>query len=134
MRVLLDTNVLIAAFATRGLCQDVLQVVLAQHRLVVGRANLDELERVLGDKLGMAILQIQEAVEFIREHAEVVSPVCPAPWPESDPDDRWVVAATLDGSADLLVTGDKGLIDAASREVLQTVTPRGFWELLHGDD
>ena len=44
MRVLLDTDVLVAAFATRGICQDVIRVVLAEHRLLIGESVLEELE------------------------------------------------------------------------------------------
>lgn len=131
MRVLLDTNVLVAAFATRGLCQDVFRVVLAEHRLVVGKTILSELECVLRDKLRMPNRQINEAITFVSEHAEVISPAAPATWPENDPDDRWVVSAAIEGSADLVVSGDKDLVSAASAERLQVITPRAFWNLLH---
>jgi predicted nucleic acid-binding protein len=50
VRVVLDTNVLIAAFATRGLCEDVLRTVLAEHELIVSKFILAELERVLVEK------------------------------------------------------------------------------------
>ena len=128
MRVLLDTNVLVAAFATRGLCQDVLRLVLAEHSLLVSETILDELERTLTRKLRTPARQGREAVTFIREHGEVAAPVRPAPWPVNDPDDRWIVAAALDGAADVLVTGDKELLRAGSEATFQVVTPRGFWE------
>lgn len=134
MRILLDANVLIAAVATRGLCRDVLQIVLAEHHLLVGKTNLDELERILKNKLRMPSHRIQEVVAFVEEHAEVVSPHAPASWPEADLDDRCVVSAVLDGSADLLVTGDKNPIVAASGENLRVITPRGFWEQLNRSD
>ncbi len=35
MRVFLDTNVLVSAVATRGLCADVLREVLLSHQLLV---------------------------------------------------------------------------------------------------
>jgi hypothetical protein len=35
LRVFLDTNVLVSAFATRGLCADLLELVLLQHELIV---------------------------------------------------------------------------------------------------
>jgi hypothetical protein len=35
MKVMLDTNVLASAVATRGLCADVLRAVLAEHELVI---------------------------------------------------------------------------------------------------
>ena len=53
MKILLDTDVMVAAFATRGFCLDVLQLVLAEHRLLVGETILDELERILFDRLRM---------------------------------------------------------------------------------
>ena len=40
MRVFLDTNVLISAFATRGLGADVVNLVLAEHQLVLGESVL----------------------------------------------------------------------------------------------
>ena len=131
MRILLDTNVLVAAFATRGLCEDVLQVVFAEHHLLVGETILDELRRILRDKLRMPDGQIEEVVSFVREQSEVVAPSAPAPWPKNDPDDRWVVSAALEGSAELVITGDKDLLSASCGEELRIVTPRGFWDLLH---
>ena len=131
MKVLLDTNVLVAAFATRGICHDVLGVALTDHRLVVGQTNLDELTRILREKLGLPAVRIQEVVEFVNEHSEVVVPAAPATWPESDPDDRWIVASAIDGGVDLLVTGDKDLLAERHDEPFRIVTPRGFWDLLH---
>ena len=40
MRVFLDTNVLVSAMATRGLCADVLREILTSHRLVVSARTL----------------------------------------------------------------------------------------------
>lgn len=130
MRVLLDTNVLVAAFATRGLCEDVLRTVLSEHSLLASDMILGELERILADKLRMSTRRVREVVAFIREHGEVIVPGDPAPWPENDPDDRWIVAAALAGSADLLVTGDKDLIAVRDAVGFPIVTPRGFWESL----
>jgi uncharacterized protein len=36
LRVYLDTNVLVSAFASRGLCAELFEVVLLEHNLVVG--------------------------------------------------------------------------------------------------
>jgi putative PIN family toxin of toxin-antitoxin system len=132
VRILLDTNVLVAAFATRGFCHDILQIVLAGHQLVVGEAVLEELERILCVKLGIPEPHVSEVVGFVREHAEVVAPAEPATWPETDPADRWIAAAALSGAVDILVTGDKDLLDANSVEGLRIVSPRGLWELLRG--
>lgn len=64
MRVCLDTNVLVAAFATRGLCADVLRTVLAEHDLVIGEVIFEALRRTLATKLKVPADQIA-AVEAV---------------------------------------------------------------------
>ena len=134
MRVLLDTNVLVAAFATRGLCADLFRTVIADHVLLVGSINLEELRRVLGGKLRMQPGRVREVTGLVQRHAEVIVPAHAAGWPESDRDDRWVVAAALAGHADVLVTGDRDLIEAAGGRELAVMSPRGLWESLHDGD
>ena len=51
MRVFLDTNVLVSAVATRGLCADVLREILVSHQLVISSPLIDELENVLHAKI-----------------------------------------------------------------------------------
>ena len=50
MKVFLDTNVLVSAFATRGLCADVMRVILTEHELLIGEVVLTELQRILSKK------------------------------------------------------------------------------------
>lgn len=130
MRVLLDTNVLIAAFATRGLCADVLRTVMAEHELVVGATILVEIQHVLVKKLQLTDAQAKKIVSFVREQAEVVPVQRPAALPSNDKDDQWVLAAATEGKVDVLVTGDKDLLNIAGKVELLIVSPRGFWEQL----
>lgn len=130
MRVFLDTNVLIAAFATRGLCADVMRLVLAEHELVVGETVLEEMARVLAGKLSMPPRPLESIMAFVRRHATVIQPDQPAPWPERHPDDRWVVAAAVQGRVDVLVTGDRDLLELETELPFRVVSPRGFWEAL----
>ena len=66
MKVFLDTNVLVSAFATRGLCADVLRQVLAEHELLVGERVLREVGRVLRAKLRVPQPVIDEIEQFLR--------------------------------------------------------------------
>src|SRR5690349_11582510 len=71
MRVCFDTNVLVAAVATRGLAADVLRLTLAEHDLLVPDVVLVELRRVLRTKFKLRPARIAELEAFLREH-EVV--------------------------------------------------------------
>lgn len=50
MRVFLDTNVLASAYVARGLCADLIRLILSEHELMTGEVNLAELRRVLVTK------------------------------------------------------------------------------------
>ena len=130
MRVFLDTNVLVAAYATRGLCEDVFRVILAEHELVVSETVLAEFERVLGQKLRLPLPQVKTLASFLRRQADIVDPVAPSVWPKRDPDDQWVVAAAIEGGVDFLVTGDRDLLEVAAEVPVSIVSPRAFWEQL----
>lgn len=127
MRTFLDTNVLVAAFATRGLCEDVLRVVLAEHQLLTSELVLEEMRRVLTQKLRMPQTEVMRICRFVRQNADVVEPQTPATLPERDVDDRWILAAAIHGQADILVSGDRDLLEVVDAAVA-IVSPRGFWE------
>ena len=129
MRVFLDTNVLVSAFATRGLSADVFRVVVTEHELLTGEVNLVELRRVLRDQIRLPSDTIGAIEQLLREHIIIPKPDNPLPVPIRDPDDRWVLASAVAGHADVLVTGDKDLLQAAYRGPLRILDPRGFWEL-----
>lgn len=133
MRVCLDTNVLVAAFATRGLCADVMRVCLAEHELVIGEVHLNELRRVLKKKLRLPDDAIA-AVEAIFNAVEIVpKPSAPHKLAIRDTDDRWILATAVDADADVLVTGDEDLLTVAADAPLPILSPREFWNRLLGD-
>lgn len=128
MRVYLDTNVVVSAVATRGLCADVLEAILAEHELVVGEAMLGELRRVLNQKVGLPAETVDETEAFLRRQATVVSGAA-VPIKGVDPADAAIVAEAAAGGVDVLVTGDQGLLKAADLPV-KTASPRELWERL----
>lgn len=130
MRVALDTNVLVSAFATRGLCADVLQVILAEHELVLGETVLGELRRVLRQKIRMSAAMSEEVETFLRRHAVIVPDAPPLRLRLRDRTDLPVLAEALAGEAEVLVTGDRDLHANPAVVPLPILTLREFWERL----
>ncbi len=131
MRVFFDTNVLVSAFLARGLCADLLRLVLSEHTLVSSEVVLAELRDVLSRKGRMALPQIEAIEAFLRDQ-----PVAPRPAETLqlglvDADDEWVLASAVLAEADLFVTGDQGVL-ACTNPPLPLVNPRGCWEQLRG--
>ncbi len=132
MRVFLDTNVLVSAFASRGLCADVVRYILAEHELLTGEVNIVELRRVLRDRMKVPAPTIAAIEQLLRDQVIVPKPAKPHPLPIRDADDKWVLASAVAGDADVLVTGDADLLEMASRSPLPIVNPRGFWNMVRG--
>ena len=130
MKVFLDTNVLVSGFATRGLCADVIRLVLAEHELITAEVVLKELKRVLKHKIQLPGEQIQDILTFLESQTVQPKPISPPAIPVRDKDDQWVLASALAAKADVFVTGDKDLLDIAEQVSGLTITyPRGFWNL-----
>jgi putative PIN family toxin of toxin-antitoxin system len=130
VRVCLDTNVLVAAFATRGLCADVLRAVLTEHDLVLGEVILVELRRALESKLKLSGDRVAVVEAALGSVPILPRPSRPAAIDVRDSSDRWIVATAVDGKADVIVTGDRDLLDIRDAAPLPILDPRSFWEML----
>ncbi len=130
MRVFLDTNVLVSAFSTRGICADIVTVVLADHQLVLGETVLEELSRTLTKKMKLPSAVVAETESMLRRESVVVSHAAEPGVALRDPDDVAVLAEAIEGLATVLVTGDKDFLDVADDLPIEVLSPRGFWEKL----
>jgi len=128
MKVFLDTNVLVSAMATRGLCADVLREVLTSHQLVVSAPLFNELKRVLREKFLIPGELIDDAIEILQQDAHFATPSTLSSVKIRDKNDLIILSSALNGNADLLVTGDKELIVLGKIEDMEIVSPRGFWK------
>ena len=133
MRVLLDTNVLASAFATRGLCADVLRVVLSDHELVVPEVVLAELRRVLQRQFKVPRTLVSDVEALLCEQDVVPKPNNPGQIRLRDPSDEWVLASALAGRADIIVSGDHDLLVPGSTGPVPVLSPRQFWDSLQFD-
>lgn len=127
MKVYLDTNVLVSAFAARGLCADLMRLVLAEHEVLTGEVNLVELRRVLSTRFRAAAAQVDLVEELLRDQTVIAKPAALLPLAVRDPDDAWVLASAVAGQADLLVTGDADLLVLADQSPVAIVSPREGW-------
>src|SRR5262249_13028696 len=123
-------NVLVSAFAARGLCAEVLELVLLDHDLIVGQNVLRELERALRGKIKLTALRSGEIVDFVRSEAARIVDVAKPARLSVDPDDALVLGEALAGESELFVTGDAALLQLATAGDVRIVSPRHLWEIL----
>ena len=134
MRAVFDTNVLVAAFATEGICSKILtRGRKKQFYLIACPIILQEFERVLIKKFSATINEARSALKIVSEAMHSI--VLPSQSEQSvcrDPDDDAILACALEARADYLVTGDVDLLELKVFKEIRIVTPRDF-ELLFID-
>ena len=109
MRIVLDTNVLIAAFIARGSCQQLLEYCINHHQLVTSDFILDEVREKFIVKFKYSEDIVDDALNLLRLQTAIVSPA-PLHRPVCrDSDDDNVLATGLAGNCDSIITGDKDL-------------------------
>ncbi len=128
MKVFLDTNVVVSAIATRGLCADVFRSVLEFHELIVSEALLAEIERVLRDKIGAPNDLIADTLWLLQQDAHLSSPGPPLQLSLKDKADIAILSSATNGGADVFITGDQEILDLKTIGKLEILSPREFWE------
>ncbi len=134
MRVVLDSNIYIAAVASRGLCEAIVEFCLERHCLVSGDGILAEVEEKLRSKLKVPHRVVADYVKFLRQNVELVVPEERDPGTCRDPDDLMVLGLLSPGAAQAIVTGDKDLLVLKQFKGTPIMTPRAFWEFIQAEN
>ena len=126
----MDTNVLVAAFATRGLCADLFELVLVEHQLVCGTNVLRELEKALRGKLRLPASQCKDIVLYVGAQAVTIISGAEHVIANVEMDDARVLGEARAAAADVFVTGDARVLALGAVDEMPIRTPRQFWEIV----
>lgn len=131
MTIVVDSNVIIAAFAARtGLCALVLDEAFRHHWIVLCEQIIEEVSRHLAGKINLSRATIANVVALLRAEARIVQPVLVPDEACRDPADLPILGTALAGDAEAVVTGDAHLLEVASFHGVRIVSPRQFWQRL----
>jgi putative PIN family toxin of toxin-antitoxin system len=131
MRIVLDTNVVVAAFAARGLCEALFEFCLGSHEILLSEPLLEEIRRNLIKKVKLERQTALNIERLLRENGSLLEPVAVAPDACRDADDLHILGLAKAGKADYLITGDNDLLVLKRFGRCRIVAPRQFWSLMH---
>jgi putative PIN family toxin of toxin-antitoxin system len=128
MRAVFDSNVLIAAYVTEGLCSRLLhRALLRQFDLIISplilkefRRNIQRLTTPLPEVLRAAVYQLEAIAISVTPVPSLVPKIC------RDPADNAILGCALTARADFLVTGDRDLLDLHTYRNIPILSPRDF--------
>ncbi len=131
MRATLDTNVLVSAMATpHGIPVDIYHAWRENYfDLVISPYILNELQRVLIEKIQFPPTGVRETTDLLARLAMLVEPM--VVWDARVPfNDLPIVGTALAGSVSYLVTGDRALLALKIFRHIPIVSPRRFLDTL----
>lgn len=129
MKVVLDTNVLLAAFACGGVCRDVLKTCILVDHIYLSEFILEEFHRKLRDKFCMPEADCNANLAFLRSRCHIVTPEIVDAAACSDPNDLPVLGTLLAAEADCLITGDKALLQMQTFKEFSILSPRVYLDI-----
>ena len=128
MKVLLDSNVIISAFATRGLCFEIFALCLFEHEVITSQFIMEEVIKSLEEDFGMPEDVTKNHRDILLKGTKVVVPLEVSPGACHDPGDLKVLGTAWAGKADVIITGDKHLLKLKDFKSIAILTPREFWK------
>jgi len=131
MKIVLDANVVVAAFAARGLCEALFELCLGSHEILLSEPLLDEIRRNLAKKVKLERQTVAGIERLLRENGSLLEPAAVAADACRDADDLHVLGLAKAGKADYLITGDNDLLVLKRFGRCRIVAPRQFWSLMH---
>ena len=128
MKLLLDTNVLVAALVARGTCSDLLEHCVRQHVVISSQLLLDELRDVLERKFHQRAIDVRSALQLFAETLTLVTPNPLDPPACRDHDDDVVLATALAGECAAIISGDQDLLILDPFRGIRALAPSAFWQ------
>lgn len=128
MKILFDTNILIAALISHGACKDLFDHCLGEHEIYTSLHILQEVRRHLTNKFGFSEKETSRAMLFLKINS-IITPHPPlSPSVCRDPDDDNILAAASAANVNCLITGDKDLLVLKKFQKIPILRPSDFWK------
>jgi len=127
VRIVLDSNIVIAAFAARGLCNTIVETCIGNHEIILCEAILEEISEKLRKEIRLPGAMTKQVLTFLRAHTTSLVPDFVDPRVCRDKKDLMVLGTALAGKVNSIVTGDKDLLAIGVFHGIEIIDPRSFW-------
>jgi len=130
MKVVLDSNICITAFSSRGLysslfelCLDSTTIIISEHIISEVSKNLLKKIKLPADKANDIIIYLREQC-IVKGYKKLSEKIC------GDIDDDNILALATDNQVNYIITGDKNPLVLEKFDLTPIIGPRKFWSII----
>ncbi len=128
MKIVFDTNVLIASLISHGACFELFEYCTKNHLLYTSEYIINEFEEKLKFKFKYSKKIIQEAKSLIFQKIHIIELIDNKNIDFSDKKDIQIINTAISSNSDLLITGDKKLYELKKINKIKIIKPADFWK------
>ncbi len=132
MKMLFDTNVLISAFISfkkSSICYEIIDHAIEEHELYYTTFIIGEFKRVFKEDFHYPESVIDEFAKFITRFFTKGNTANTVEEISRDSKDDQVLADAVTNDIDIIVTGDKDLLELQNYRGIKIILPRDYWKL-----
>jgi len=129
IKVVLNTNVIIAAFVARGLSNSVFELCLDKFEVIISEYIINEISKKLINKVKIPEEKVKEIIDFLRDSCTIANYENFKESISRDKKDDEILALAKGSSSKYIVTGDKDLLVLINFEDIRIINPRQLWEI-----
>jgi len=127
MRVVFDTNIFISALVIPQslAAKAMLRIIEGEDILVISKDIINEVLSVLSSKFSRDKEALSHVAVMLSELGELVKPIKKIKVFEDEPDNR-ILECAIHGKADVLVTGDKGMLQLREHKAIKIISLKEY--------
>jgi len=129
MKILFDTNVIISGFVSQGYSFEVIKDAANKHEVYSTEYLLKETQKSLSTKFPLSRETINSIISTIKKQftegktANIVEKI------SRDPKDDQILADAVINNIDIIITGDKDLLELKNYKGIKIIMPKDYWKL-----
>ncbi len=130
MKVILGSNIYIAAFSSRGLCSSLFELCIDSATIIISEHILSEVSKVFSKNIKLPadkdddIITCLREQRVVRDYKKLSKRIC------RDTDDDNILALSKDNRVDYIITGDSDLLVLKKFDPALIINPREFWAII----
>jgi len=129
VKILFDANVIISGFVSQGYSFDVIKDAANKHEVYCTEYLIKETQKNLSTKFPLSHEAVKSIISTVKKQftegktANIIEKI------SRDPKDDQILADAVINEIDVIITGDKDLLELKNYKGIKIIMPKDYWKL-----